>query len=404
MRLLIRPLLAAVAIALLAAAATSAKSDAASRIVYACRPQLCVVDPDTGVSAPLTTDGTDASPYHDPSLSADGTRLAARRLNDVLVGPASGNLTERWGGAPQGTNDVALSPDGSAAAESHAYVQTVPRTQCFPFAGCSMQMVIEDMSATTWSRGVADSGPTRGFSGGGGVGFLGTGQLLIAFYTIGDDAHEICVVATPETPADPPGGATAREIGATLSWPEGSPDGRLIAAAKGPARGGGPSSVVLYDAATGAFLRTVAAGTTPSFSPDGATIAYQSADGWIELVPTAGGTPRRLVRGTMPAWSAGAGPGPRLGATRLAYARGRLSVPLRCDGRAACAGTLRVAKGRVQVASGRYRVAAGRSATVALRPSQRGRALLARRGRTTLAVTLTPRGGTATTTRATLRR
>ncbi len=227
----------------------------------------------------------------------------------MLVGAASGNLRERWGGAPQGTNDVALSPDGSAVAESHAYVQNVPRTICLPFAGCQIQLVLEDMSGTTWSRGVADSGPTRGFSGGDGVGFLGTGQLLIAFYRLSGDTHEICVVATPETPADPPCGATVRETGATLSWPDGSPDGRLIAAAKGPAGGDGPASVVLYDAASGAALRTVATGTTPSFSPDGALIAYASADGWIELVPTAGGTPRRLVRGTMPSWSAGSGPG-----------------------------------------------------------------------------------------------
>ncbi len=60
---------------------------------------------------------------------------------------------------------------------------------------------------------------------------------------------------------------------------------------KGPARGDGPTAVNLYDAAGGAFLRTVATGTTPAFSPDGATIAYGSADGWIELVPTAGGAP-----------------------------------------------------------------------------------------------------------------
>ncbi|MDO8188955.1 hypothetical protein Q5424_20100 [Conexibacter sp. JD483] len=405
MRLLIRPLLAAVAIALLAAAATSARSEAAtSKIVYACRPQLCVVDPATGISSPLTTDGSDDSPYYDPSLSADGTRMAARRHNDVLVGAASGNLAESWGGAPQGTNDVALSPDGSAVAESHTYVQNVNRLVCSPFSGCSLQLVLQDMSGTTWSRGVAGRGPTRGFSGGGGVGFLGTGQLLISYYTISEDAHKVCVVATPETPADPPCGATAREVGATLSWPEGSRDGKLIAAAKGPARGGGPSSVALYDAASGAFLRTVATGTAPAFSPDGATIAYQSADGWIELVPTAGGAARRLVRGTMPTWSAGSGPGPRLSAARLGVARGRVAVPLRCDGRAACAGRLRVTKGRVTVASGSYRVAGGRSAKIALKLSKRGQALLARKRSQQVAVTLTPRGARAVTAKATLRR
>lgn len=206
----------------------------------------------------------------------------------MLVGAATGDLGERWGGSPQGLNDVALSPDGTAVAESHAYVENVNRVRCYPFAGCQLELVLEDMSGTTWSRGVAGTAPTRGFSGGGGVGFLGGGQLLIAFYTLSADAHEVCVVATPETPADPPCGATAREVGATLSWPDGSPDGRLIAAVKGPPRGDGPTAVNLYDAASGAFLRTVATGTTPAFSPDGASIAYQSADGWIELVPTGG--------------------------------------------------------------------------------------------------------------------
>lgn len=413
MRLLLRPLLAALAVALLALVATAADSRAATasaatgsptKIVYACRPNLCVVDPATGISSPLTSDGDDQRPYLDPSLSADGTRLAARRGNDVLVGAAGGNLADRWGGSPQGLNDVALSPDGAAVAESHSYVQNVNRVRCYPFSGCQLELVLEDKSGTTWSRGVAGNGPTRGFSGGGGVGFLGGGQLLIAFYRLSEDTHAVCVVATPETPADPPCGATVHEVGATLSWPDGSPDGRLIAAAKGPSSGDGPSAVNLYDAGSGAFLRTVAAGTAPAFSPDGRTIAYQSADGWIALVPTAGGPSRRLVRGTMPTWSAGAGPGARLSATRLGYARGRVAVPLRCDGRAACAGAVRIRKGRATVASGRYRLAGGRAAKVAVTATRRGRALLAKARRHTLAVTVAPRGGKATTATATLRR
>ncbi len=134
-------------------AATAVDGRAAdSKIVYACRPNLCVVDPATGISSPLTSDGTEALPYLDPSLSADGTRLAARRGGDVLVGAATGNLGERWGGSPQGLNDVALSPDGTAVAESHAYVQNVNRVRCYPFAGCQLELVLEDMSGTTWSQ------------------------------------------------------------------------------------------------------------------------------------------------------------------------------------------------------------------------------------------------------------
>ena len=41
--------------------------------------------------------------------------------------------------------------------------------------------------------------------------------------------------------------------------------------------------------------------TTPALSPDGGTVAY-SREGWIELVPSSGGAPRRLVEAGSPVW------------------------------------------------------------------------------------------------------
>ena len=41
--------------------------------------------------------------------------------------------------------------------------------------------------------------------------------------------------------------------------------------------------------------------TTPALSPDGSTVAYTS-EGWVELVPSAGGVPRRLVEAGSPVW------------------------------------------------------------------------------------------------------
>jgi hypothetical protein len=325
------------------------------------------------------------------------------RGNDVLVGAYGANLTERWNGS-QGLNDVAISPDGAAVAESHSYVENVPRVRCYPFAGCQMELVLEDFSASSYSRGVSADGNTRGFAGGGGVGFLGNGALLIGFYTLAGDTHTVCVVATPDTPAEPPCGVRIDQVGATLSWPDGAADSTLIAAAKGPAEGDGPSVVNVYDAGTGAFVRELATGTVPAFSPDGKSIAFQSPDDAIAVVPTAGGTPRRLVAGTMPSWSAGAGPGPHVAATRLRYRKGRIPVTIRCEGRSRCAGAVRIAKGRTTLGQRKYRVAAGRSARVAVRASAAGRRAIARSRRLRVVVHLTPQGARPTSAKLVLRR
>jgi hypothetical protein len=375
----------------------------ASRIVYVCAPNLCAVDPETGVTSPLTTDGTAELPYRDPSASADGARLAASRGDDVLVGSYGGNLTERWNGS-QGLNDVAISPDGAAVAESHSYVQNVNRVRCYPFAGCQLELVLEDFSAASYSRGVSADGNTKGFSGGGGVGFLGNGALLTSYYTLSTDTHSVCVIATPETPADPPCGVEAAEVGATLSWPDGSPDSTLIAAAKGPAEGDGPAAVNLYDATTGAFVRQVATGTTPTFSPDGTSIAFQAPDDSIAVVPTAGGATRRLVAGTMPEWSAGAGPGPSVTARRLRVANGRIPVAIRCEGRVRCTGVVQIRKGATTLGKRRYRIAAGRSARVVVRASARGRKVLAKSRRHRVVVRIAPSGAEPVGTTLVLRR
>jgi hypothetical protein len=49
-------------------------------------------------------------------------------------------------------------------------------------------------------------------------------------------------------------------------------------------------------------LRRLARGRSPSFSPDGARLAF-ARDGYVWIVPVAGGAKRRLVRGRAPAWS-----------------------------------------------------------------------------------------------------
>lgn len=388
------------AIALTLAGGTSAK---ASRIVYVCEPNLCTVDPATGVTSALTTDGTAQLPYRNPSLSADGGRIAASRGDDVLVGAYGANLAERWNGS-RGLNDVALSPDGAALAESHSYVQNVNRFRCYPFGGCGLELVLEDFSAASYSRGVAAEGTSKTFPGGGGVGFLGNGALLTSFYTLDGDTHTVCAIATPATPADPPCGGRATEVGSALSWPDGSPNSALIAAAKGPTESGGASVVRLYNATTGAFLRELATGTAPEFSPDGESIAFQGPDDSIAIVRTAGGTPRRLVAGRSPTWGAGAGPGPRITATRLRYKRGQVLVAIRCEGRASCTGVVRINKRQTVIGTRRYRVAPGKTMRIAVRASARGRKAIASARRHRVTVRLAPTGADATSTKLVLHR
>jgi Tol biopolymer transport system component len=118
-------------LALAAAVTVSATQDAqASRIVYSCAPELCVVDPETLGSQTLTTDGATA-PYRFPSTSRDGTRIAAERASEVMVGAYGTNLTQSWTRS-RSINDVALAPDGSGIGESHSYVEN--RYGC-PFTG-----------------------------------------------------------------------------------------------------------------------------------------------------------------------------------------------------------------------------------------------------------------------------
>jgi len=356
----------------------------ASRIVYSCGAEICVVNPESGAAQQLTTDGA-SSPYRHPSVSRDGKRIAAARGDDVMAGDYGSNLTTRVAGT-RDMNDVAISPDGAAVAESHSYVVT--RYGC-PLTGGCLELV--DKSGTEFTAG----GAAFGHYGGGGVGFLGAGALLSSFYSAGDKLHGVCVVATPGLP----GAECVPRISAaeTLSGPDGSPDGALIAVAVA-------NAVTLYDAATGAPVRKLADGANPAFSPDGRELAYVAPDGWINVVPTAGGKPRRLVEGSSPSWGEGTGPGPAVASKTLRYRKARVAVKVACEGSDACRGTLRLKKGKTLLGKRAYRVAAGRTATVNLKPSGRGARTLARSRKHRVVVELKPSQGTTLSTKVTLRR
>lgn len=113
---------AAITAALVATAAVPASADA-SRIVYGCGSDLCSVSPDGGARKRLTHDGTKQPyrPYREPSLSADGRRLAfVRGLGWVAdsVWVADGRLRHRRRITPKNGLAVAgsprMRPDGEA--------------------------------------------------------------------------------------------------------------------------------------------------------------------------------------------------------------------------------------------------------------------------------------------------
>jgi hypothetical protein len=384
----------ALATATLAISSLAVADAGASKIVYTCGSELCAVDPVSGTSATITTDGA-SSAYRYPSISRDGRRLAAGRGTDVMVGDYGSDLTERWEGS-RDLNDVALAPDGSAVAESHSYVEN--QYGC-PFTGGCLRLV--DMSGATYTAGTGESAITNRYPGGGGVGFLGGGALLSSRYTIRDDLHQICVVGDPK--AEDADCEPRVSSPATLAAPTGSPDGRLIAATVIPA-GSETATVELFDAATGAPVRQLAAGSEPAFSPDGAQVAYNGGDGWIHVVATAGGRARRLVEGGSPTWGDGAGPGAALGSRSLRLRGGRIPVSVSCGGPAPCRGSVRIANGRATVGRRSYRVAAGRTAVVSLKPTRRGLATLGDRRRLGVTVQLSPADGKRVSARLTLRR
>ena len=365
-------------------------SASASRIVFHCAPDLCVVNPETGTSQRLTSDGA-AMAYRYPSLSRNGLKVAALRGNDVMVGDYGTNLTQRWAGE-RSINDVALSPDGTAVAESHSFVEN--RYGC-PFTGGCLELV--DRSATEVS--VGDPAGTFNHRGGGGAGFLGAGALISSAYLIADAQHVLCVVDAPTAPEAP---CTVRvRSPAALSGPDGAADGRFIVATVG----GEPSAVVLFDAAAGTPIRELAKGSQASFSPDGTQVAFAGHDGWVYTVPTAGGTPRKLVQGLSPSWGEGAAPGPALTSTTLRQSkRQKVPVKVQCAGTETCAGTLTIKKGSSTLGKRAYRVAAGKSATVTVTPSSRGKRTIARSRSHKVTVQLKPKAGSAIKVKLTLRR
>ena len=235
--------------------------------------------------------------------------------------------------------------------------------------------------------------------------------------------------------------------------PAGSPDGSKVAVMAVPYPEGSAhaspagGAIALYSASTGAHLSDLTSGNEdagPAWSPDGSAIAFTRGSSAIYTVPAGGGAPQLLLTGgSQPTW--GGGPGDTLsapgstpvsttpassaaqGAAGTVAAKGSAaSVSLSCSaGSGACTLQLLLTvsetlRGHTLVAlsaSGRPRVthktvvvgrasvtlAPGQSRSVTVSLNGTGKALLGRRGKLLVKLTVTQGARVLKTAKLTLR-
>jgi TolB protein len=121
----------------------------------------------------------------------------------------------------------------------------------------------------------------------------------IAFESNDSRSFQIYVITTD---GSPPTRITKRMYDAV--YPAWSPDGRRLAVAGRLVADEDPRIYLMN--ADGSDLKLLVHGNTPSWSPDGTTIAFHDADGGISLIKTDGSAQKQITHGQQefrPAWS-----------------------------------------------------------------------------------------------------
>ncbi len=291
-------ILAAVALVALSLAAAPASSSAASvGVIYAvCGPSICTVDAASGKKRTLLK-GTTSKPYTAVSASRSGAKLAFIRDEEVFRAKRNGKSAQRVGTAlRQAAPEVNMRPDGGAV----AWIDVLQRPVVicsFPPCGTVLErnLITLDAGNPAAQSVIVAEGPMSG-------GWLGSSLLRQAFGD-GENPWFVCVVTAKAGCVR----SVAVDPARWLDDPAGSADGRRVAAVARPDGSAGSVSgpIVLFDAATGARLRDLTSGADldPAFSPDAKRVAFVRGRD-LYVVPTAGGTARRLARNaSSPAWA-----------------------------------------------------------------------------------------------------
>ncbi|MGD9695238.1 MAG: hypothetical protein AB7V42_06205 [Thermoleophilia bacterium] len=382
----------------------------ASQIVYQCGAGVCAVDPD-GADAPVT-------------LTAAGR----------VAGVTSDGRTAAWVTPDSSLVERPLAPGGLDATLFSGEIYDFPRISpsgaqalwSFYLGGYGWYTYLAPGSGGGYPPAIASSTYQTTH------GWLGT-TPLVAVHGGGTAPSQLCAVVAGGPVCDTPL-ASEPDVATQIAFPSGRPGGDEIVAIRGaaPSSFGVPVTgrIALYSTATHTRVRdvtTVGTDAHPALSAEGDRVAFERS-GEIYVASTTGADLRRVATGTMPFWggprtlpSGPGAPGPAPGPTpapgpdaapgrpavassSLRYRSGRIAVAIRCTGASACAGTLRLRRGAVTLGARAYRIARGGRATIAVRPTARGRRIISRSRTLRVVVRLTPRVGAPVAKRVTLRR